>query len=87
MKTLPESLTDCRASFDSYTRNHPTSSLLVAAATGFIFGVIAHALQSGISHSRGAGFLDGLQHRLNQLGDGGNDMVHRGADRVRRFLS
>jgi hypothetical protein len=87
MKTLPESFTDCRASVDTYTRNHPTSTLLIAAATGFIFGVIAHALQSGMSTSRAEGFLDGLQNRLHKLGDGGNDMLHRNADRVRRFLS
>ena len=78
MNTPSSPVTACASQFDSFTRENPTRSILLAIGFGLAAALLVRALQPRSPESRAARLLADLQDRLHAIAA----PVHRQADHL-----
>jgi hypothetical protein len=68
------------AQAEQYMRQHPGSTLLLAAGLGIATVLLARALTPPPPRNRALRLLEDIQHRLASLGDDGAQAVDRGME-------
>lgn len=79
---IPPAMTKSANQLENCARQHPGSTILLAAGLGIAAVLIARALTPPAPRSRAVHLLEDIQHRLASLAQQGTQAVGRGVDSI-----
>lgn len=77
---IPSAMTKSATQLENCARQHPGSTILLAAGLGIAAVLIARALTPPTPRSRAVHLLEDIQQRLSSLAQQGTQAVGRGVD-------
>lgn len=79
---IPSAMTKSATQLENCARQHPGSTILLAAGLGIAAILIARALTPPTPRSRAVHLLEDIQQRLSSLAQQGTQAVGRGVDSI-----
>lgn len=79
---IPSAMTKSATQLENCARQHPGSTILLAAGLGIAAVLIARALTPPTPRSRAVHLLEDIQQRLSSLAQQGSQAVGRGVDSI-----
>lgn len=79
---IPSAMTKSATQLENCARQHPGSTILLAAGLGIAAVLIARALTPPTPRSRAVHLLEDIQQRLSSLVQQGSQAVGRGVDSI-----